>query len=1689
MNIKDAYIHNGLGVLRELQVTAAGMLQLKRAAKDSNDAYVGWEDVYNLTNIKPTNAGTADSVPWTGITGKPDTFPVATHDHDDRYLKLSGGTMTGVIERQYNAASNEPVLKIGSANKDIQIFKVYSNDIATYSDTVSGYGYALQYIGSGSGVSNYLRLIADNSTGTKKTAMSINQSGQVGILADPNTSYALYINGATNINGDITASSFKKSGGTSSQFLKADGSVDSNSYALSTHNHNSLDIVPIMSKTYGGTEFYATASGNWDLASRFFMSVVPEGADKYWRVKYHIKVWVPSSNLMTDSIVEYYGSGITMKAYKIWNTHGPTHATYYHVALWLKSAGLSAGYGHMIGESILYATSYTTAASYRHMTVDLLEYEGCTVNMLDTAVKYTDWTGYSSTNYNSINSYNATSAGLQETGDNDDLSVVQQTYTLLQAGANGIKGYSLIMQDDEDKWQSIHTSAVSTGTTKNVNTAKFRLDSNVYYVNRSSDLAANSYLGTSQARVFSPNIDFRYSLNNVTANGTGLTAYKPIYLVGTLDSEGYFKLDTNYWTQTAPTTADGKIYIKVCEAVCLNYSTNVNGSYTGDFGNFGIYQFRNGRLQKFINYAVNADKLNGFSASDFRNNIIDLRTSPQTFNPTYLKDIVFISEADYTSLVSNGSITKNSITHTYNSSNWYVIPDKVPEYAETAGSVAWSNVTSKPDTATRWPSWSEVTGKPSTFNPSSHTHYATRYQDSRNTAMTPTNAVAVHGLAIDFKTKANGVNAGSGLYCGLVTMDPYSDASGGYPMQMGFNTGADTNNTNELYIRTAKDADNWNEWRTVITSVNIGAQTVSSATTATYASNVGTSADHVTAAQVKALHTWYTTVAGNNASGVIDNWNEIKNFIDGFHETDDLATYLTNTFLAKSGGTMTGQIKWTDSTALPEQTSPQYFVCIDAFNSGGTTKWASKANTLKALTGLTSTAIGDSDEPVYWDGSKFVKAGAYPTKASWNYDDVYLKLSGGTLTGNVIYNSEKVTKYKQVRKKSGGGGWEYSPIQFIGNDDVTFFAFGAYGTNTEFSYTYIGSNSYSAENNLRIYSDKIQWGTKKIWHEGNDGASSGLDADLLDGKHASDFALAENAYGTTGNFVNAIYTSNYVARGDLGLVGFDNTPITVSIYEAASGGNYPSSPTKTITVSDETYGTNFKKGIQTTMHTATAGSKVKVVISSSGNYIKAVGIYVGAGGNTISFTSTVGSTTKSGDFNTHGSWHIFSCMHDTPREVTIELNTTNVNYGIILGGFRTYLTNPTNLRFPGVANSADSVAWSNISGKPSTFPVASHDHDDRYLKLTGGTLTGTLTIGTTNYGTQLEIWRKAANVAASIGFYNGASEKSLLGRIGIAGSGTSTCAKSRPYWQADENTYYQLVHSTANTAVGGISTPVYVDANGQIKAGTALGTASTHAHGDYVTSIGTSGTTLTWAKGGTAQTAITVPYASYAGYLNVANLTTESDISTSGIHAYSGSGSTWAGSITSMAYAAILAFGGPSRGWQLWAQRGTGSLIWRNGTNDQTAWNEERTILDSANYTSYTVKKDGTGASGTWGISITGSAGSVAWANVSDRPDFTTWSETSSTATYSLSNATWTQTITLPTAAGSYILKLVSGNSTLTGVFSIGASDNAKDEISLHLHGNGPRLYARTNGTKLELSRNIATATNTSVTITYRRMI
>ena len=69
---------------------------------------------------------------------------------------------------------------------------------------------------------------------------------------------------------------------------------------------------------------------------------------------------------------------------------------------------------------------------------------------------------------------------------------------------------------------------------------------------------------------------------------------------------------------------------------------------------------------------------------------------------------------------------------------------------------------------------------------------------------------------------------------------------------------------------------------------------------------------------------------------------------------------------------------------------------------------------------------------------------------------------------------------------------------------------------------------------------------------------------------------------------------------------------------------------------------------------------------------------------------------------------------------------------------------------------------------------------------------------------------------------------------------------------------------------------------------------------------------------------------------------------------------------------------------QIYGDFRTGQIAIRG--KNSGSWQAWRVVLDSSNYTSYAPSLTGSGASGSWEISVTGSAGSVAWTNVSSRP-------------------------------------------------------------------------------------------------------
>lgn len=74
-------------------------------------------------------------------------------------------------------------------------------------------------------------------------------------------------------------------------------------------------------------------------------------------------------------------------------------------------------------------------------------------------------------------------------------------------------------------------------------------------------------------------------------------------------------------------------------------------------------------------------------------------------------------------------------------------------------------------------------------------------------------------------------------------------------------------------------------------------------------------------------------------------------------------------------------------------------------------------------------------------------------------------------------------------------------------------------------------------------------------------------------------------------------------------------------------------------------------------------------------------------------------------------------------------------------------------------------------------------------------------------------------------------------------------------------------------------------------------------------------------------------------------------------------------------YGYLFNVGSESEVHQLWMEQPNGSIFHRGG--NASGWSGTwQKLLDSSNYTSYTVTKSGSGASGTWGINVSGSSAS-----------------------------------------------------------------------------------------------------------------
>jgi len=211
------------------------------------------------------------------------------------------------------------------------------------------------------------------------------------------------------------------------------------------------------------------------------------------------------------------------------------------------------------------------------------------------------------------------------------------------------------------------------------------------------------------------------------------------------------------------------------------------------------------------------------------------------------------------------------------------------------------------------------------------------------------------------------------------------------------------------------------------------------------------------------------------------------------------------------------------------------------------------ATATKLATARTISLTGDASGSASFDGSSNISINTNVSYSS-NSDKLdgyhageFVKKSGDTATGPIYFqgglsaeaqSKDNITTrtpsgFWQTNSATTGEGWPQTTNTWYHLLSSTHSNTGNYYA-MQFAGNFFNSNDiyYRSTNG----SGTTPW--NKMWHSGNDGSGSGLDADLLDGQHASAFATSGHAH------------NNYVSKAGDTMIG----PLGVNFENGITSG-------------------------------------------------------------------------------------------------------------------------------------------------------------------------------------------------------------------------------------------------------------------------------------------------------------------------------------------------------------------------------------------------------------------------------------------------------------------------------------------------------------------------------------------------------
>ena len=209
-------------------------------------------------------------------------------------------------------------------------------------------------------------------------------------------------------------------------------------------------------------------------------------------------------------------------------------------------------------------------------------------------------------------------------------------------------GYELLMEGIDGKFYPV-TEGGSTGNTNAVSTAELRVGGVMLIYSDSTNRTANTNTGS--YRLYEAvRLTTMEHWNNRDSGWA--TAYRPWYIVATINANGNFVLDntsfTSFLTQDLPTSDDGKYYIHggLMLDTYDDYRLQVNHP---------VYVYKNGAVREWGGYADNANLLDNLEATSFvRSDADDTATGQLTLTSSSTYPLI-INGSDNGKIVLKGS--------------------------------------------------------------------------------------------------------------------------------------------------------------------------------------------------------------------------------------------------------------------------------------------------------------------------------------------------------------------------------------------------------------------------------------------------------------------------------------------------------------------------------------------------------------------------------------------------------------------------------------------------------------------------------------------------------------------------------------------------------------------------------------------------------------------------------------------------------------------------------------------------------------------------------------------------------------------------------------------------------------------------------------------------------------------------